>query len=113
MPARVGRSPLKNPLTPWASKIRRPMAMGFPPAEASSPVQAEEDWSWVRITSRGFVMQEATVPAMPPERRFNAFNCPAVIDAEAVAATVDAPPLVLPPPLNKSLFKPNLCLDSR
>ena len=61
MPARVGRSPLKNPRTPWASKIRRPMAMGFPPAAASSPVQAEDDWSCVRITSRGFVTQDATV----------------------------------------------------
>lgn len=69
IPARVGRSPLKNPLTPWASKIRLPMAIAFPLAAASSPVEAEEDWSWVRITSRGFVMQDATVPAIPPDSR--------------------------------------------
>lgn len=74
------------------------MANGCPPAFESSPTAADDDCNCVLITSSGFVMQEAIVPATPPDSRFN--NCirDAVMVMEFVATRVDPPRHVDFPP---------------
>ena len=47
-------------------------AIGCPAVMAQSPVtafEAEDDCSWVLITSNGFVIQDASVPATPPDNK--------------------------------------------
>lgn len=68
------------------------MATGLPDAVDNSPTAADEDCSCVLITSRGLVMQEAIVPAAPPEKRLSSFML--VADMVLVAVAVD-PPRVL------------------
>ena len=91
---RVGLNPRKKPRAPSFSKIFLAIAMGCPAAADSSPTAAEEDWSWVLMTSRGLVMQEAIVPAAPPERRLNSFIRPAVIVRVVAQMAVEDPPRV-------------------
>ena len=105
IPTRVGRNPRKNPYIPSFSSIFLAIADGCPAAEESSPTAAEEDWSCIFTTSRGLVMQEAMVPATPPDRRFKSFILEAVM--EGVATKVEPPRVfveeveemvLLPPP---------------
>jgi hypothetical protein len=61
---------------------------------ANSPTAADDDWSCILITSSGFVIQDAIVPAAPPERRLSNFIFDAVMVMGFVATptTVDEPP---------------------
>lgn len=89
MPTSVGLIPFQKPNIPSRSNIFRAMATGCPDCADSSPTAAEEDCNCVLITSSGLVMQDAIVPAAPPDRRLNSFIRDAVM--VRVAASVDPP----------------------
>jgi hypothetical protein len=57
--------------------------------ERNSPTAAEELCNWVLTTSRGLVMQEASVPAIPPERRLRSFM---LVDVMVLVAMAVEPP---------------------
>jgi hypothetical protein len=65
---------------------------------ANSPTAADDDWSCILITSSGFVIQDAIVPAAPPDRRLSSFIFDAVMVMGFVATptTVDEPPRPAP-----------------
>lgn len=72
IPTKVGFKPLKNPAKPFSAKIRLAISIGCPAALANSPCAALdtlEDCNCVLITSSGLVMQDAIVPAAPPDKR--------------------------------------------
>lgn len=64
IPTSVGGKPRKNPAGPSCAIIFLANAIGL-----LLPNFAFDDWSWVLMTSSGFVIVEATVPATPPEKR--------------------------------------------
>jgi hypothetical protein len=67
-------------------------ARGCPASEANSPLaafDAIEDWSCVFTTSNGLVSIDATVPATPPEKKFNTCLCLTVSDGVAVDRFLD------------------------
>lgn len=66
-------------------------ARGCPASEANSPLaafDAIEDWSCVFTTSNGLVSIDATVPATPPEKKFNTCLCLTVSDGVVVVVVV-------------------------
>ncbi len=67
-------------------------AKGCPASEANSPLaafDAIEDWSCVLTTSKGLVSIDATVPATPPEKKFNTCLCLIVNDGVVVVVEIE------------------------